>query len=90
MKHFAGIQDDFLIMVGGGTLLSAPRSALILYCTTASTKMCQKHVNQPPSNDLSPLPGLLEAKSLLSSIKQEGILNNVSMNLNNCVEALYF
>lgn len=69
-----GVQDDFLIMVGGGTLLSdaAPRSVQIPYCTTASTKMCQKQNNQHPSNGVSPLAGLLEAKSLLNAIKQEG------------------
>lgn len=70
----AGVQDDFLIMVSGGTLLSdaAPRSVVILYWMTALTTMCQKHGNLHPSNDLSPLPVLLEAKSLLNSIKQEG------------------
>lgn len=38
----------------------------------ASTEMHQKRDNEHPSHDLSFLPGLLEAKSLLNAIKQEG------------------
>lgn len=88
---FAGVKDDFLIMVGGGTLLSdaAPRSVQNPYYTTASTKMCQKQNNQHPSNDVSRVAGLLEAKSLLNTIKQEGKWNNFSTNWNNCWEVFY-
>lgn len=67
-----GVQDDFVIIHGGGTMLPnvAPRSVLSICFTTAI--MSKKNIAINIHHDLYPLPGLLEAKSLLNAVRQEG------------------
>lgn len=67
------VQDDFFIVLGGGTLLScvSPRSALLLLLHNVTGSPLKNNQNQHPQIIFHPLSGLLEAKSLLNVIKQE-------------------
>lgn len=68
-----GVQDDFLIMDGRLSLLSnvASRSVLTI-CYTDHILYNSYKPNSHQYHDVCSLPGLLEAKSMLKSIKQEG------------------
>lgn len=97
LHRIIGVQHDFLIMDGSVTLLShvASRSVLIICYTTILLITTFKKTNKTkhPTNyqydGWSPL-GLLEAKSMLKSIKQEGNYTSMTQITWNTFQVLHF
>lgn len=85
------VQDDFFIVLGGGTLLSyvSPRSALLLLLHNVTGSPLKNNQNQHPQIIFHPLSGLLEAKSLLNVIKQERKLKKEQFSEALCSGAVF-
>lgn len=68
------LQDDFLVVGGGATLLSdvASRSVLNYWVSLFFKETPQDNLTLEPDLLCSLFAGLLEAKSLLNIMKQEG------------------
>lgn len=70
-QQTAGVEDDFLAVDDGASLLSAPRSAPSLSFSQLRQHQRVKYTPFTP-RFLSPPAGLLEAKSMLKTMEQDG------------------